>query len=72
MSGYISGEAEADGPPSTTTLPAAWARSAMVVDLRRLHVHAADHHDVRPFEFGRRVALRMFSSMKRTGHCCGI
>ena len=52
MSGYISGEAEAEGPPSMTTLPAACARSVMSWICWRLDVHAADHHDVGPFELG--------------------
>ena len=47
------GRAETEGPPSTMTLPAALARARDVVHLRRLDVHAADHHDVGPGEIGR-------------------
>ena len=71
MSGYISGEAEADGPPSITGLPARMRALGDVVDLRRLHVHAADHHHVGPGEIGG-GGLRMFSSTKRTGQLSGI
>ena len=53
MSGYISGEADTDGPPSTTDLAGGMRARGDVVDLRGLHVHAADHHDVGPCEVGR-------------------
>ena len=71
MSGYISGEAEAEGPPSITELAGGVRALGDVVDLRRLHVHAADQDDVGPGEIGggRR---RMFSSMKRTGQRSGM
>ena len=71
MSGYISGEADGEGPPSMTTLPAACARSAMswicgactcmpLTTMTSAHSNSAD------------VAVRMFSSTKRTGHSSGI
>ena len=52
MSGYISGEADADGPPSMTTLPGRVRALGDIVNLRRLDVHAADQDDVGPLEFG--------------------
>ena len=52
MSGYISGEAETDGPPSIDDLAGRMRARGDVVDLRRLDVHAADQHDVGPGEVG--------------------
>ena len=52
MSGYISGAAETEGPPSTVTLPAACGAALHVADLLGLDVHAGDQHDVGPGEIG--------------------
>ena len=71
MSAYISGDADADGPPNITTLPAACARAAIswicgawtcmpLTSTASAQAKSAS------------VASRMFSSMKRTGHACGM
>ena len=52
MSGYISGEADDRRPAQHHDLAGGMGARGNVVDLRRLHVHAADHDDVGPFEFG--------------------
>ena len=71
MSGYISGEAEAEGPPSTTTLPAACARSVIswtcgACTCMPLTTTTSAHSN------SAGLALRMFSSTNRTVHVSGI
>ncbi len=71
MSGYISGEAEADGPPSITGLPAACARSVMSWICEACTCMPLTTTTSAQAKSAA-VARRMFSSMKRTGQLSGM